>query len=87
MNEQDKSLNLDVEFNGRSYTIKRDKSGGYLRIIGTRQQFDLSSNYPIAQYVDRYIKINTDGRLGKKILKVAGVSQNSSCQTASNNVE
>ena len=74
VNEQDKSLNLDVEFNGRSYTIKRDKSGGYLRIIGTRQQFDLSSNYPIAQYVDRYIKINTDGRLGKKILKVAGVA-------------
>jgi len=71
--QTDKSLEIDVTFNGRNYTVKRDKCGGYLRIIGIRPQFDLTSNHPLAQFVDRYIKINTDGRLGKKILKVAGV--------------
>jgi hypothetical protein len=73
-NEQiDKSLDIDVELNGRIYRVTRDKCGGYLRISGTRPQYDLTSNFPIAQFIDRYIKIDTHGRLGKKILKVAGV--------------
>jgi len=72
--QTDKSLEIDVAFNGRNYTVKRDKCGGYLRIVGTRPQFDLTSNHPLAQFVDRYIKIDTHGRLGKKILKVAGVT-------------
>lgn len=68
MNQIDLSLDEYVDFNGRDYRVTRDKNGNYLRISGTRPQYDFHNKFPIAQFVDRFIKINTHGRLGKKIL-------------------
>ena len=65
----DKSLDINIELNGKIYRITRDKCGNYLRIRGTRQQYDLTSNFPIAQFIERSIKIDELGRLGKRILK------------------
>jgi hypothetical protein len=65
----DKSLDINIELNGKIYRITRDKCGGYLKVRGTRQQYDLTSNFPIAQFIERSIRIDEHGRLGKRILK------------------
>ena len=68
MEQIDLSFDEYVEVNGRDYRICRDKCGGYLRISGTRPQYDFHNKFPIAQFVDRFIKIDVHGRLGRKIL-------------------
>jgi len=66
---QDKSFDIDIELSGRIYNVTRDKCGAYLRIRGTRAQYDLTSNFPIAQFIERSIRIDEHGKLGKRILK------------------
>ena len=68
MEKIDLSLDEYVEVNGRDYRIVRDKCGSYLRISGTRPQYDFHNKFPVAQYIERYIRIDEHGRLGKKIL-------------------
>jgi hypothetical protein len=68
MEQIDLSFDEHVEVNGKDYRICRDKCGGYLRISGTRPQYDFHNKFPVAQFVDRFIKIDVHGRLGKKIL-------------------
>ncbi len=69
--EQD--LDIHVSLNGRNYYIRRSGANGWLRVTGTRQQYDLTNKFPIAQYTDQPISIDPYGRLGQKILKAGGV--------------
>lgn len=90
MQTLDLSFDEYVEVNGRDYRVRRDRCGNYLRISGTRPQYDFHNKFPIAQYVERFITIDTRGRLGKKILAKLRIEKPhvfQKCQEASQKYE
>jgi hypothetical protein len=57
-----------VVLNGKNYCVEFRQDGS-IKITGQRRQFDLSSrNNAISQYIEKWVRIDQFGNLGKRII-------------------
>ena len=57
-----------VVLNGKNYCVEFGQDGS-IKITGQRRQFDLSSRKnAISQYIEKWVRIDQFGNLGKKII-------------------
>jgi|688.fasta_scaffold1225996_1 hypothetical protein len=73
--ERTTDLDIHVSLGGRDYYIRKTGANGWLRVTGTKKQYDLGARgcAIVCPYIERSVDIDPCGRLGQKILKAGGV--------------